>query len=272
MPELLRAGHLFIAQPPLYKVTRGRSEIYLKDEAALEDHLVSSGLGQLTLDLGGEQRTGADLGLLVAHARRMKRLMAYVPRRYPSPLVEALALAGALDPDTTDIEAAAARLTGWLNRGVADAGAWTATPAAEGGYVVRHVDRGVTEAHVIDRTFLNSAEARKLHALAAEQAEAWMAPGRIGDETIRRPSELLQAVVEAGRKGLSVQRYKGLGEMNPDQLWETTLDINARSLLQVKVKEVDAAGELFNKLMGDEVEPRRQFIEDNALNVRNLDV
>jgi DNA gyrase subunit B len=273
MPELIRAGHLFIAQPPLYKVTRGRSEVYLKDEAALEEYLVAQGLQGLALQTGGETMTGADLGVLVEHARRFRRLMAYVPRRYPAPLVEALALAGALDPEAKDAAATAQALGAWLNAGQPASGdGWTAEPGAEGGFVVRRRDRGVTDAFVIDRAFLGSAEARKLHGLAAEQAARWRVPAQLGGRDVRRPSELLEAVMEAGRKGLAVQRYKGLGEMNAEQLWETTLDPAARTLLQVEIGDAFEADETFTKLMGDIVEPRREFIQMNALSVANLDI
>ena len=269
MRPIIEAGHLFIAQPPLYKVTRGRSEVYLKDEAALEEHLVSNGVSGLVMEIGGETVSGADVSALVEHARRMKRLMAYVPRRYPSALVEALALSGALNPDATDPAATASHLADWLNEG---SGGWSAEPAAEGGFVIRHLDRGVTDAYVIDRAFIASAEARKLHALASGQAARWARPARIGTAMIRRPSDLLDAVMEAGRKGLAVQRYKGLGEMNAEQLWETTLDPAARTLLKVEIGDAFEADETFTKLMGDIVEPRREFIQQNALSVANLDI
>ncbi len=269
MPELIRSGHLFIAQPPLYKVTRGRSEVYLKDEAALEEYLVAAGVSGLSLSLSGETMTGADLSALVEHARRVRRLMAYVPRRYPPALVEALALAGALDPAMTDPAVTATGLAAWLNAG---SSGWSAEPGVEGGFIVRHLDRGVTDAYVIDRAFIGSAEARKLHMLAAEKAALWAQPGQVGNSSVRRPSELLDAVMEAGRKGLAVQRYKGLGEMNAEQLWETTLDPAARTLLQVEIGDATLADETFTKLMGDIVEPRREFIQDNALSVANLDI
>ncbi|PZU45530.1 MAG: DNA topoisomerase (ATP-hydrolyzing) subunit B [Sphingomonas sp.] len=269
MPELIRAGHLYIAQPPLFKVTRGRSEVYLKDEAALEEHLVSNGVSGLVMQVGGETVSGADISALVEHARRMKRLMAYVPRRYPPALVEALALAGALNPEAGEAAGTAERLAAWLNAGSAG---WSAEPAAEGGFVVRHLDRGVTDAFVIDRAFVGSAEARKLHSLAAEQAARWATPAQIGTAQVRRPSELLDTVMEAGRKGLAVQRYKGLGEMNAEQLWETTLDPAARTLLKVEIGDAYEADETFTKLMGDIVEPRREFIQQNALSVANLDI
>ena len=178
VPELIERGHLYIAQPPLYKATRGRSEVYLKDEKALDDYLVDAGVNAMVLETPGGARSGADLTALVDHARRMRTLMRYVPRRYDPVIIEALALAGALDPE--------------LSR--------------------------------------------------------------------------------AGRKGLSIQRYKGLGEMNPEQLWETTLDPSNRSMLKVAIDQADVADEIFTRLMGDVVEPRREFIQENALSVANLDV
>ena len=275
MPELIRNGHLFIAQPPLYKVSKGRSEVYLKDNAQLDSYLVDAGLSGLVLDTAQGQRGDKDLRALVEHARRMRTLMAYVPKRYDARVVEALALGGGLDPAVADDRAAqgrvAARLAGWLNANDAEGG-WVADAAAEGGYHLSQSLRGVTDHYVIDRALLVSAEARKLHALAAEEAGAYAAPARLGDGVINRPAELLDAVLEAGRKGLSIQRYKGLGEMNAEQLWETTLDPQNRALLRVEVEQADIADELFTRLMGDVVEPRREFIQDNALSVANLDV
>jgi len=269
MKELIDAGHLFIAQPPLFKVSRGRSEVYLKDEAALEEYLVTAGLSQMQVEAAGELRSGADLRQLLEHARRMKRLMAYVPRRYPSALVEALALSGALNPEPAAGRDSSAALQAWLN---SESSGWTVEGAAEGGYVVSHLDRGVTDRTIIDVAFLRSTEARKLHALASEQADAWATPARLGEVRLRRPSDLLTAVMEAGRKGLSVQRYKGLGEMNAEQLWETTLDPTARTLLRVEIGDALQADETFTQLMGDIVEPRREFIQQNALSVANLDI
>ncbi|MFN7175010.1 MAG: toprim domain-containing protein, partial [Thermaurantiacus tibetensis] len=270
MPDLIRAGHLFIAQPPLFKVTRGRSEVYLKDEAALDRFLADAGLEGLALTLAsGETLAGEDLARLVEHARRMRRLMRYVPRRYPPRLVEALALAGALAPGAEADPSTADRLAAWLNAG---APGWTVSRGAEGGFLLSRTDRGVTDAHVIDRAFLISAEAMKLHALAAEQAAAWARPARVGSTAVRTPSELLDTVLEAGRKGLAIQRYKGLGEMNAEQLWETTLDPAARTLLRVEIGDAAQADETFSQLMGDVVEPRREFIQANALSVANLDI
>ncbi|MEO7504064.1 MAG: DNA topoisomerase (ATP-hydrolyzing) subunit B [Sphingomicrobium sp.] len=305
MPELIDAGHLFIAQPPLYKVARGRSEVYLKDDAALDEYLVDAGLDGLLLE-GGEQRTGKDLRSLVEHARRMRTLMRYAPKKYDPRMIEALALAGALDPklDTPGRKKAVATVATWLGAGDLEA-VWSGELAAEGGYLFHRAWRGVTDAFIVEPSFLTSAEGRKLHALAAEQAAAYATPsvlktlkkstgpaveveaveGEDGDDQvaeeaetkgkavpINRPSELLDAVLAAGRRGLSIQRYKGLGEMNAEQLWETTLDPANRSLLRVEVAQADVADEIFTRLMGDVVEPRREFIQENALSVANLDV
>jgi DNA gyrase subunit B len=306
MPELIERGHLFIAQPPLYKVSRGRSEVYLKDDAALDDYLEGAGLEGLVLDGPDGQRSGNDLKTLVDHARRMRTLMRYAPRKYDPALIEALAINGALKP-TLDKDGRAkviAKVSDWLGAGDLEAN-WTGELAAEGGYLLRRLWRGVTDAYVFEPNFLISAEARKLDALAKEQIAAYAKPsilrtlkkgaatedqkpepieGVDADEqptetetrgkpiAVTRPSELLDAVLAAGRKGLSIQRYKGLGEMNAEQLWETTLDPSNRSLLRVEVAQADVADEIFTRLMGDVVEPRREFIQDNALSVANLDV
>ena len=269
MPQLIEAGHLFIAQPPLYKVSRGRSEVYLKDNAALEDYLVEAGTGSLVLQTAAGPRSGADLAALVDHARRCRALMDYVPRRYPAPIIEALALNGALAGAS---EAAAAATAAWLNAAETDGGQWSARLSADGGYQLERAWRGVTDYFVVDGAFLAAPEAPRLHALAAQEAAAYAAPAMLGTMRVTRPSDLLSGVLEAGRKGLSIQRYKGLGEMNAEQLWETTLDPAARTLLRVDVADAADADDIFAKLMGDVVEERRSFIQENALNVANLDV
>jgi len=301
MPQIVEGGYLYIAQPPLYKATRGRSEVYLKDDAALDDYLVEAGLQAVALEGQGGRGTEA----LVSHARRMRTLMRYVPRRYDAGLVEALALGGALDPaaDRDARGAAVAEVVRRLDAGDPEA-RWTASLTEEGGVHFERLWRGVTDHHIVEAGFMTSAEARKLHALAAEQADAYASPARLlpvkgapapeaeadgapgteadpapsapspvrGEARVSRPSQLLDAVLAAGRKGLAVQRYKGLGEMNAEQLWETTLDPSVRSMLQVSSADADGANEIFTQLMGEVVEPRRDFIQDNALNVANLDV
>ncbi|WP_260483086.1 DNA topoisomerase (ATP-hydrolyzing) subunit B [Sphingomicrobium flavum] len=285
MPELIEGGHLYIAQPPLYKVARGRSEVYLKDNAALDDYLVDAGLDGLVLATDDGDRAGADLRSLVDHARRFRTLMTYAPRKYDDAIIEALAINGALAPDMdAKARSAAAEATAkWLGLGDLEA-KWSGEVEDAGDLILRREWRGVTDAMRIGANFLVSAEARKLHRLAAEQASVYATPSSLktikqdGEEAqakpvlVTRPSELLEAVLAAGRKGLKVQRYKGLGEMNADQLWETTLDRDNRSLLRVEVDQADVADEIFTRLMGDVVEPRREFIQDNALSVANLDV
>ncbi|WP_088181733.1 DNA topoisomerase (ATP-hydrolyzing) subunit B [Sphingobium sp. Z007] len=293
MPQIIDGGHLYIAQPPLYKATRGRSEVYLKNEAALEQYLVDNGVESMALETGKGPRTGQDLRSLIEHARKMRSVMRYVPRRYNPAIIEALSLNGALDPEL-DTSAQAERLAAtvaWM--GAQDVeGRWTGSVAEEGGFHFQRAWRGVTDHHVIEGGFVGSAEARKLHSIAAEDAGSYLTPSRLitvkalaaeaNDDDlpvapskgamVTRPSELLDAILTAGRKGLAIQRYKGLGEMNAEQLWETTLDPDNRSMLRVEVEQADVADEIFTRLMGDVVEPRREFIQDNALNVANLDV
>src|SRR6187399_2063570 len=307
MPEIIKAGHLFIAQPPLFKVSKGRSEVYLKDQGALDRYLVEAGLQNRVLETRGGARSGADLAALVDHALRMKSLMGFVSRKYDPTIVEGLALAGALDPNlsTDQRRAALEKAAGQLQMGDAEA-QWGAELGADGTITFLRAWRGVTDAHLIEPGFVGSAEARKLHKLAQEQADAYAAPARltkgsnaevdpepepiadegedeaeanaevtravVPDGAITRPSQLLEAVLATGRKGLAIARYKGLGEMNAEQLWETTLDPDNRVLLQVKVEDADVTDEIFTRLMGDIVEPRREFIQENALNVANLDV
>ena len=294
MPEIVANGHLFIAQPPLYKVAKGRSEVYLKNDAALDDYLVDAGVGSMVLETQAGARSGDDLRSLIDHARRMRTLMGYVPRRYEPRIVEALALLGALDPALRHEQRGevARFVADWQGRGDPEA-TWSGSATEDGGYHLVRLWRGVSDHYIIDGAFVASAEARKLHALAAEQAETYAVASRLvtvkaaeraADEdegeapadtrgtVITRPTDLLDAILAAGRKGLSIARYKGLGEMNAEQLWETTLDPANRSLLQVTVDQADVADEIFTRLMGDVVEPRREFIQENALSVANLDV
>jgi len=281
MRPIIEAGHLFIAQPPLFKVERGRSELYLKDERALEDYLVEAGLDGAMLTLAsGEARAGADLRALIEEARAMRRLLDGLHSRYNRALVEQAALAGALKPlaDPIDPEAEPrALLIAERMNAIAEETerGWSARVEA-GGYVLTREVRGVRQAAILDAGLLASADARHLdgHARALSEAFAERATfaRRADTITVSGPSELLEAINAAGRKGATFQRYKGLGEMNKDQLWETTLDREARTLLQVKIREVDEADDIFVKLMGDIVEPRREFIQDNALSVANLDV
>ncbi|KQM89180.1 DNA gyrase subunit B [Sphingomonas sp. Leaf22] len=296
MPEIIEAGHLYIAQPPLYKATKSRSEVYLKDDNALDEYLVEAGVNAHVLESPAGARSGDDLKALLGHARRMRTLMRYVPRRYDMGIVEVLALAGVLDPQISDTDRQT-RLQDAVSRiGRTDVEAdWTARVAEDGGLQFQRRWRGVTDTHNIEPAFLLSAEGRKLHSLAAEEAASYAGVSKLvsarsaadpladaeeeaptvagkGETLVARPSQLLDAILAAGRKGLSIQRYKGLGEMNAEQLWETTLDPSNRSMLRVAIDQADVADEIFTRLMGDVVEPRRDFIQENALNVANLDV
>ncbi len=281
MRELIDRGHLYIAQPPLYKVTRGKSEQYLKDERALEDYLIETGLDDCVFKTAsGEDRKGRDLLSLVEDARVIRSVLRNLHSRYNRKVVEQAAIAGVLrheiigDPEKAAVAAdyIAKRLDALadeVERG------WTGRFREGEDFLFERTVRGVKDAAIIDDALLGSADARKLDDYAPQLQQAYARPGVLrrkdSESFIYGPVDLFEAVTDAGRKGVALQRYKGLGEMNPNQLWETTLDADARSLLQVKVKEVDEADDIFTKLMGDVVEPRREFIQDNSLSA-NVDV
>jgi DNA gyrase subunit B len=278
MREIIDRGYLFIAQPPLYKITRGKSEQYLKDDPALEDYLIGTGLEDASLRLSsGEVRAGNDLRKLVEEARTIRTLLNGLHSRYNRKVIEQAAIAGVLRSQVTGDRASAAQAAAYIARRL-DALAdetergWTGTFDEQHGFVFERTLRGVKEVALIDQALLGSADARKLDEFAPSLQAIYPRPTppailrRKDEETpIHGPVGLFEAVIAAGRKGVSLQRYKGLGEMNPGQLWETTLDTNARSLLQVNVKEIDDANTIFDELMGDKVEPRRVFIEEHAL-------
>ncbi|GAB4574495.1 MAG: DNA topoisomerase (ATP-hydrolyzing) subunit B [Rhodothalassiaceae bacterium] len=283
MPDLIERGHLYIAQPPLYKVTRGKSELYLKDDRALDDHLISIALeGAVLEDAAGIQRSGSDLRALVEEGRTIRGLLAALPARYDRQLVETLALLGGLSPECTADPATAGTVAkavaDRLNRlaGNDEQAGWQGAWQEGRGYRFVQTVRGVSDVHVLDAALLDSAEARRIEAripaLAPVFADRAHLMRKDGETDLDSPTALYDALIAFGRKGLSIQRYKGLGEMNPSQLWETTLDPEVRTLLQVKVRQADDADEMFTKLMGDLVEPRRAFIQDNALDVANLDI
>ena len=274
MPQIIERGHLYIAQPPLYKVARGKSENYIKNEKALEDFLITSGLEDNVLTVGGtSQRAGADLEDVLRDARAARQIISSLNARYLKALVEQAAIAGALNhellSDQTAAAAAAQYIAKRLNALQDDMERGWTGEASPTGYVFTRVLRGVPERHELDLSLLNSVEARRLDAMAAHLQEVYADPAILrrkdGEHVVHGPLALIAAVMESGRKGLSLQRYKGLGEMNPEQLWETTLDRDVRSLLQVKLGAVDETDDVFTKLMGDLVEPRRDFIVENAL-------
>jgi len=280
--ELIKRGHIYIAQPPLYKVKRGQSEQYLKDERALEDYLLTTGLDEAVFTTrDGVAHAGADLLSILQQARDIVHAVDNLNTRYNRSLVEQAAIVGGLDPeglsDPARINVTMDRISSRLDR-ISDEleRGWTGLVTDEEGLSFSRTVRGVSETHQIDQALLQSADARKLRQLADRLDELYGGVptlNRKGDITqIFGPASLFKAVTDAGRKGVSLQRYKGLGEMNPSQLWETTLDPNARTLLKVEIRETDEADSIFTALMGDLVEPRRDFIQDNALSVSNLDV
>ena len=283
MPELIEKGFLYIAQPPLYRAKRGNSEVYLKDDRALEDYLFNAVLDDecvFTIH-DGSQIAGQDLRIMVDESRVVKSLLSNLSQRVPLAIVEQAAITGALNPQIlSDAEFAAETATyiarrldhleAELERG------WQGAPLQDGGLEFTRVLRGVRERHVIGGTLVRSAEARKLDEMAGSLQKSYIGHGTLSvkenEHLVTGPVSLVDTVTELGRKGIGMQRYKGLGEMNPEQLWETTLDPNVRSLLQVKVAHAADATEIFSTLMGDVVEPRREFIQENALKVANLDV
>jgi len=279
MPELIENGHLYIAQPPLYKVSRGKSEVYLKDQAAMEEYLIAQGIEGAMLRQGnGEEISGQDLGRVVELARQMRRVLEAFPTHYPRHILEQAAIAGAFVPGAVDRDL----------QGVADKVAkrldlialeyergWQGRITQDHGIKLARILRGVEEVRTLDGKMLRSGDAKRSGSFTEHLQDVYDLPATLvrKDRTqlIHGPMDLLDAILAEGEKGLSLQRYKGLGEMNPDQLWETTLDPDARTLLQVKVEDMAEADDLFTKLMGDVVEPRREFIQQNALNVENLD-
>jgi len=281
MREIIDHGYLYIAQPPLYKVSRGKSEQYLKDERALEDYLIQAGLDECVFKPAtGEDRAGQDLFSLVEEARAIRAVLRNLHSRYNRKAVEQAAIAGVLRHQVFgDLPKAIAAAEYIARRLDAQADeverGWTGRFVEGQGFLFERTVRGVKESAIIDDALLGSADARKLDEYAIKLQQAYARHGVLrrkdAETRIHGPVDLFEAVIEAGRKGLTLQRYKGLGEMNPDQLWETTLDTEARSLLQVRVKEVDEADDIFTKLMGDVVEPRREFIQDNSL-FANVDV
>ncbi|SEM61285.1 DNA gyrase subunit B [Loktanella fryxellensis] len=279
MPQLIEGGYLYIAQPPLYKVVRGKSEVYLKDQAAMDDYLIEQGIDGAMLRQGnGEEISGADLRRVIEDARQLKRVLDAFPTHYPRHILEQAAIAGAFAAGavTDDLQGVADKVATRLNlialeweRG------WQGRITQDHGIRLARILRGVEEVRTLDGGLLRSGEARRTGTFTQALQDVYDLPAtlvrRDRNQLIHGPLDLLAAILEEGERGLSYQRYKGLGEMNPEQLWETTLDPDARTLLQVKVDDLAEADDLFTKLMGDVVEPRRIFIQDNALNVENLD-
>ena len=279
MYHLIEGGHLYIAQPPLFKVSRGKSEVYLKDQSQLEDYLIEMGVEGAELRLpSGEKIVDQDLLRVVREARVVDKILNVLPTNYPKHIIEQAMLSGAfLDKKTeTDLQSVADNISKRLDLIALEyEKGWTGLAEDNGSIKLSRVLRGVEELRVLDKALLKSTELEKLGSITKSLQEVYSSPARLvrkdKSQIIYGPVDLLKYILEVGERGSSLQRYKGLGEMNPDQLWETTLDPEARTLLQVQVKDVIEADDTFTKLMGDIVEPRKDFIQNNALSVENLD-
>ena len=279
MPQLIEGGYLYIAQPPLYKVSRGKSEVYLKDQSALEEYLVEQGVEGAVLKLGsGTEIAGLDLARVVSEARQLKKVLDAFPTYYPRHILEQAAIAGAFVPGVVDadLQGTADKVAARLDMIALEyERGWQGRITQDHGIRLTRILRGVEEVRTLDGPMLRSGEARKTGSFTQSLQEVYGTPASLvrndREQIIFGPLDLLNAIFKEGEKGLTLQRYKGLGEMNPEQLWETTLDPDARTFLQVKIEDAAEADDLFTKLMGDVVEPRREFIQKNALSVANLD-
>ncbi len=279
MPQLIEGGYLYIAQPPLYKVSRGKSEVYLKDQSALEEYLVEQGVEGAVLKLGsGTEIAGLDLARVVSEARQLKKVLDAFPTYYPRHILEQAAIAGAFVPGVVDadLQGTADKVAARLDMIALEyERGWQGRITQDHGIRLTRIVRGVEEVRTLDGPMLRSGEARKTGSFTQSLQEVYGTPASLvrkdREQIIFGPLDLLNAIFKEGEKGLTLQRYKGLGEMNPEQLWETTLDPDARTFLQVKIEDAAEADDLFTKLMGDVVEPRREFIQKNALSVANLD-
>ena len=284
MRPLIDGGYLYIAQPPLYKVSKNRSERYIKVDKELEEYLLESGLENAVYVSGtGAEHSANDLKEILKISSVLNGIIGQISSKYPKFIIEECAIAGALDHKLYDNKEYAKETASYIakrlnSRFSIDQSAhnWIGKANETNDLIFQRENRGVNEIYTIDRQFMHSSDAIALNELSPKLQEIYLKPGRLklkdSEKIVHTPTELFEMVLANGRKGTSIQRYKGLGEMNPDQLWETTLDPNMRTLLQVKVKEADEASNLFTRLMGDEVEPRREFIQENALRVSNLDI
>ena len=283
MEELVSAGHVYIAQPPLFKVKKGSSEVYLKDEDDLDDYLINQLVNEsVLLNDTGDSRTGNDLKSLILNAKLQFNAINALAKKIDVNLIERLAISGALSSSLLEDKEKASIVANFVSKALNK----FAKPGEDGWsgdyneankeYNFKHDRRGVVSEYIIDSDMLNSSDARKLEKHATELQETYFNGAKLKNDDnvydIGGPTDLYSKAIELGRKGLSIQRYKGLGEMNPDQLWETTLDPDARTILKVNIEDPTTAQEVFSTLMGDEVEPRRKFIQDRALEVENIDI
>ena len=283
MPELIERGYVYIAQPPLYKAKRGNSIIYLKDDREMEDYLIRGGCDEAVLEKAdGEKLFGQDLISFAQKTIKARNLLSSLSVKAPEKIVEQMAVCGLFDTNilsdkeklSVEINKLAQKLD--LAEAEYDKG-WKSEVLSDGNVSFYRTLRGVKEEHIIGSTVTTSVEAKALNELKDFLKDNFAMPSKLVskngvEKTINGPVGLVDAIMSAGKKGISLQRYKGLGEMNPEQLWETTLDPEARSLLQVKIDHMEEADEVFSTLMGDVVEPRKEFIQENALNVVNLDI
>jgi DNA gyrase subunit B len=279
MPELIEKGYLYVAQPPLYRIRRGNKAVYLKDEAALQDYLIDASSQHAVVRLSdGVQRAGEDLKELITQTVEFVSAVKSLARRVPVDVVEAAALSSSFEEKHVGDIDAAKRVAAFLNK--SDRSelniSWEASLDEQGQFVFEREVRGVRERVVLDKTVLHTPEAETIRKQAQKISDVFADKITVDTKqepyTFFTPLQFYDFVMEFGRKGVSIQRFKGLGEMNPDQLWETTLDPDVRTLLQVKVDDINEAEDVFSTLMGGVVEPRREFIQANALKVTNLDV
>jgi len=278
MPELIEKGYLYVAQPPLYRMRRGSKVVYLKDDRDLQNYLIDSAMdGTVLKKSNGEQRAGNDLKDIIEKSAEFVNQINALTRRAPSQIVQAAALVGALKEESLGDETKAKEVAQSLNESINDPvlGCWEGSVNEEGEFILTRILRGVTETLTLDKGTLSTPEASKINSIIEQLGDVFegkvLLETKNGTIAVDTPTMLFDAIMEAGRKGVTIQRFKGLGEMNPDQLWETTLNPDNRTLLQVKIGDVDEAEEVFSTLMGGVVEPRREFIQENALKVSNLD-
>lgn len=280
MPKLIEHGFLYIAQPPLYKVKKGQSEVYLKNEQALQSYIIDNALNNAILKTSSQDRVGVDLHDFVIKLTRFNSLINSISRVMPANIAQDLALAGAFNKKWLDDENEAKILSKKIEEIFAQSldedVKLSVSISFEGDIEIIKESRGVKTPFVVKKTYFDLPEADALNKVAKEILSDFASEVKFvrGEEekSTNKPTKLMEIILEAGKKGVSTQRFKGLGEMNAEQLWETTLDPSNRTLLQVKVEQYDEADETFSTLMGNVVEPRREFIQDNALKVVNLDV
>ena len=282
MPELIKRGYVYIAQPPLYKVKKGNSILYIKNEREMDDYLIRGGCDDASLVLTtGEQIAGQDLIDLVEKNRRARSMIANLSKNVPERIVEQMAIFGLFDKEFLASDNQQAKLDALAQRldeleAEYDRG-WSALAQKDGSILFTRTLRGVIESYTVGANILDMQEVPMLSSLKDVLYETFSQTSTLVskqgvEKKISGPVSFVDAIIAAGKKGISIQRYKGLGEMNPEQLWETTLDPEARSLLQVKIDHMEEADETFATLMGEVVEPRKEFIQENALNVVNLDI